>query len=280
MKRYVVLYLPVLHAGYLNFLHNNKADTVYILDSAIIETFTPLARDLRKLDPIKCVKILESLGFNAALASLDTLKSLNQESSAVTFPDESEMHEISRLYLDKCTHIFESSFLRWDKTLTTTENIVHPDRLITTDVFHQKMIERAKDVAKQSPDWWRQVGAVLLIPGQEPRHAHNHHLPTDYHLAQNGDPRVNVDAGQRPDLYTSIHAEASLIAQAARDGFKTAGSTLYVTTFPCPNCARLISEAGVTEVYYEKGFSRLDGEQVLKDFGVKITLVSTSPLDK
>ena len=38
-----------------------------------------------------------------------------------------------------------------------------------------------------------------------------------------------------------MHAEARLIAAAAREGRATAGAVLYVTDFPCPPCAKLIA---------------------------------------
>lgn len=47
-----------------------------------------------------------------------------------------------------------------------------------------------------------------------------------------------------------IHAEMNAICDASRFGRKTAGSTLYCTTFPCHMCARHIVAAGITRVVY------------------------------
>ena len=60
-----------------------------------------------------------------------------------------------------------------------------------------------------------------------------------------GDPRSNFDAGKNIELSKFIHAEASLIAQAAKQGAKLEGASIYVTTFPCPVCARLVATAGL-----------------------------------
>jgi len=103
--------------------------------------------------------------------------------------------------------------------------------------------------------------------------SHNHHLPTDDSLSINGDPRSNFDAGQHQNVFTSIHAEAEIIAKAAKDGQSLKGTILYTTTFPCPNCARLIGTAGVKAVYYSKGYSLLDAEQILEHFNVELVLV-------
>ena len=64
-----------------------------------------------------------------------------------------------------------------------------------------------------------------------------------------------------------------MIAQAAHDGVSLKDSIIYVTTFPCPNCARLIAKAGIKKVYYSKGYSLLDAEKILDHFDIDIFLV-------
>lgn len=48
----------------------------------------------------------------------------------------------------------------------------------------------------------------------------------------------------------AIHAEMTAVIAAARSGVSTAGTCLYVTTYPCHNCARHLVAAGVSKVYY------------------------------
>jgi deoxycytidylate deaminase len=48
----------------------------------------------------------------------------------------------------------------------------------------------------------------------------------------------------------SIHAEMAVLMAAARGGISTKQSTMYVTVFPCHNCARHLVAAGVSAVYY------------------------------
>lgn len=50
-----------------------------------------------------------------------------------------------------------------------------------------------------------------------------------------------------------VHAEANLIANAARSGAKLKGSTLLVTHPPCLACANLIVQAGIKSVLTAKG---------------------------
>ena len=69
----------------------------------------------------------------------------------------------------------------------------------------------------------------------------------------------NIDARhERPIkyLYTS-HAEENAICNAARMGISLAGCVLYVQTYPCPNCARMIIQSGIKEVVIQKDFQNI-----------------------
>jgi deoxycytidylate deaminase len=85
--------------------------------------------------------------------------------------------------------------------------------------------------------------------------------------------------GEPPSKYAYIeHAERAAIYKAAQAGYTTAGSTLYVVWFACPDCARAIIAAGVSTVVgslharvatperWEKDVSL--GESMLRDAGV------------
>lgn len=46
---------------------------------------------------------------------------------------------------------------------------------------------------------------------------------------------------------------------------------LYCSTCPCPNCAKLIAQAGIKKVYYANDYDRLpEGEKSLQEFGVLV----------
>lgn len=67
-----------------------------------------------------------------------------------------------------------------------------------------------------------------------------------------------------------IHAEFNAIAFAARNGTATNGCDLVLTHSPCFDCARLIIQSGIKEVYYAEEFRDLDGVEFLKNNGVKV----------
>ena len=80
----------------------------------------------------------------------------------------------------------------------------------------------------------------------------------------------------RADLSTAIHAEASVVAKAARDGVPLDGADLYVTTFPCPACARLIAESGFRRCYFADPYSLLEGDTILRAAGVELFWVDVA----
>lgn len=47
-----------------------------------------------------------------------------------------------------------------------------------------------------------------------------------------------------------LHAEVNAIAKAAKQGFSLQGATLFNTLSPCFDCAKLIIQSGISEVYY------------------------------
>lgn len=63
-----------------------------------------------------------------------------------------------------------------------------------------------------------------------------------------------------PDKYRwTCHAEANLVATAARSIL--AGATIYVTHYPCSQCAALLIQAGVAHVIVGKGVTNMPPEE-------------------
>jgi dCMP deaminase len=205
-----------------------------------------------------------------------TLKELNRQSTKIVMPNEEIMHSLAETYLPQHAVIYVDTFLRWDKVKTSQPVTVTPDTTISDRDFEAKLLELAETVAQASSDWWRRVGAVLTKNGRVLGMAANHHLPSAYQPYYDGDPRANFHKGQSIELTTAIHAEAKVIAQAAKEGSSTANCDLYVTTFPCPVCAKLIAAAGIKNLYYRDPYAMLDGESVLRQAGVTLIAVERS----
>jgi dCMP deaminase len=274
----VLLYLPVIHAGYEAFLRRHAdAGQILLLGPGFTDGYPSLAKDIRALPAARAAEYLR-LGTSATVRVIEP----GELTAAITgdplvLPDEAVMRDIAGRYRLGAGRslVFDRTFLRWDRDWATAKAPVGFDGEITTAGLHRELLGRAQRLADRSSDWWRQVGAVAARDGQVLGCAWNHHHPTEYAPYLSGDPRDAFERGVRADLSTAIHAEASLIAGAARDGTSLAGADLYSTTFPCPACARLIAEAGFVRCFFVGQYSVLDGEQTLRARGISLIWVDT-----
>ena len=106
-----------------------------------------------------------------------------------------------------------------------------------------------------------QVGALLVADKRIIATGYNGSFPGDDHCLVVGcdvDPD-NPSGGCR----RAIHAEANVLAYAARHSGGALGATLYSTHGPCLKCAQLIVAAGVASVIYQVPYRLLDGVELL-----------------
>lgn len=71
-----------------------------------------------------------------------------------------------------------------------------------------------------------------------------------------------------------LHAEANAITKVAKSNNSSEGSTLYVTTSPCIECAKLIIQAGIRRVVYGEHYRLDDGIKLLKKAGIEVVFMS------
>jgi len=68
-----------------------------------------------------------------------------------------------------------------------------------------------------------------------------------------------------------LHAETNALAKVARSTNSSEGASLFVTHEPCLDCAKIIHQAGIKEVYYRNEYPRADGgAQFLKNCGIDV----------
>ena len=65
-----------------------------------------------------------------------------------------------------------------------------------------------------------------------------------------------------------LHAEANALTKLAKSTESGDGATLFCTHSPCIDCAKLIAQSGISEVYYDKDYRTNDGLEFLKKSGV------------
>ncbi len=74
-----------------------------------------------------------------------------------------------------------------------------------------------------------------------------------------------------------LHAEANAITKVARSSNNSDGATLYVTSSPCIECAKLIIQSGIRRVIYGENYRLSDGIELLRKAGIEVVLKSVPP---
>jgi len=273
----VLAYVPVLHEGYRRFLAEHATGLpLYLIGPELHTEARPLAKDIRALPAEAAASAIAAWGICSEVSVLDVagVERLAAASPSLVAPAEDVSYAVIERWLPRCEVRYASAFLRWDKTRTAM--LLEPEAVPARedDEDLRELAEAAEREAAGSVDWWRRVGAAIRFADGTLRAARNEHLPHPLAPYAAGDPRANFHKGVALELSTAQHAEARLIAAAAREGRATDGAVMYVTDFPCPPCAKLIAAAGVSRVYFRTGYAVLDGEDVLREAGVEILQVA------
>jgi dCMP deaminase len=130
--------------------------------------------------------------------------------------------------------------------------------------WNQYFMKMAWLASERSTCQRRKVGAVIVAPGRQI-------IATGYNGAPSGvehcdftgclRKKLDVPSGEKHELCRGVHAEQNAICQAARHGIRTDGADLYCTHMPCFICAKMIIQAGIDNVIYDKMYN--GGESVL-----------------
>lgn len=272
-KKNLILYIPVIHKGYLDFLNKiqEKISLVYIIDETFLEELSEIKPDIAAIDANTVKNLLDKLGFkNVLILSRDNIKQLENK-ELILIQDEISRNLCDK-YLKKEKVEWKSVFLRWDKDKILSEQ-PFKDIPISEDSFDVEMMKEAYKEARKSSEWWRRIGAILVKNKEILFRAYNKDLPSDYTPYQVGEVRDFFKPGERQDLASTIHAEQKIIAEGAKKGISLEGTSLYTTVFPCPVCAKLIAFAGIKNLYFGEGGSNFDAKKVLESADVKITYI-------
>ncbi|MEX0919575.1 MAG: deaminase [Candidatus Saccharimonadales bacterium] len=270
----LISYVPVIHTGYLEMFERYRGADMHVLDQDILDQFSHLRKDIRALSPDKAREIVESLEIFSSVKLLGAVALEGFRPASIVMPDDEISHKIREDYLGDREVIFEPVFLRWDRNNSFVNVEVQPDRVIDASRGYSEIIDAIYNEAGKSSDWWRRVGAAIVESnGEIVNTSHNYHLPTEYSPWIDGDPRNNATRGSSIEASTVQHAESSLIAKAAKEGISLEGKSIFVTTFPCPPCAKLIAESGLESCYYVEGYAMTDGLRVMKNFDVEVVKI-------
>lgn len=276
--RIIVLYVPVIHGGYIEFFkkYADSVETAYIVGPTLVEEHKFLEREIRAIEPESVCSFIRNLQIFKDVRLLDEsiARTLNKKDFEIITANEQISLRIAESYFPNATLTRDTVFLRWDEA-SVLSNKVPLDAKISEDPFDISMMKHAQGIAHQSSDWWRHVGAVLVKDRKIVLDAFNSHVPSEQTQYAFGDPRDFVKAGTSPEISTTLHSEQRIITEAAKQGIALLGSDIYTTVFPCPMCAKQIAYSGIKKCYYASGHASLDGESILRASGVELIFVPT-----
>jgi len=121
-------------------------------------------------------------------------------------------------------------------------------------------------LSTRSPCERLHVGCLLVSGGERSNRiiaaGYNGYLPGAPHVSRVRDGHEQA----------TVHAEQNAVADAARRGSSLDGCIVYVTHFPCINCAKILAASGIAEIRYREDYQNDEiVRALLEDSGVKVT---------
>ncbi|MCK9305059.1 MAG: dCMP deaminase family protein [Bacteroidales bacterium] len=127
--------------------------------------------------------------------------------------------------------------------------------------FDKSYLDMAEVWSKNSYCKRRQVGALLVKEKMI--------ISDGYNGTPAGFENICEDEEGKTKPYV-LHAEANAITKVAKSGNSSQGATMYVTTAPCLECAKLIIQAGIKRLVYREGYRATEGIDLLRRAGIEV----------
>jgi dCMP deaminase len=284
MKKAIIMYMPVIHQGYVNFFKKvgtGNDVTIFLLGRSLTHDKRAFQKDLRALE-LKIATDLIGRCTNSLVIILEQKEngSFSHDLSCfdkIIMPKDSVSREVMDKFTDEDKGKIETVdyFLRWDSENAKAHKDVGFDNAVEFEGFMFDTLGLILKESQKSSDLYRQVCGALFSEsdGLIRVLAHNSAFPHEFVPFYEGDPRGQFKKGIHIELSTAAHAESAIIAEAAKNGICTNGLSLMVTDFPCPPCAKHVALSGIRKLYYLKGYAVLDGERSLRDVEVEIVKI-------
>lgn len=116
----------------------------------------------------------------------------------------------------------------------------------------------------------RQVGALIVKDQMI--------ISDGYNGTPAGFENVCEDADGLTKPYV-LHAEANAITKVAASSNSSKGATIYVTSAPCIECAKLIIQSGIRRVVYSEKYRTEEGCELLRRANVEIEYIPIKKID-
>lgn len=133
-------------------------------------------------------------------------------------------------------------------------------------LLDQRYLKMANIWAQNSYCKRRQVGALLVKDKMI--------ISDGYNGTPSGFENICEDENNKTKPYV-LHAEANAITKVAKSNNSSEGATMYVTSSPCLECAKLIIQAGIKRVVFTDNYRLEDGINLLKRADIEVVQVET-----
>ena len=127
--------------------------------------------------------------------------------------------------------------------------------------FDKSYLEMAHVWAKNSYCIRRQVGALIVKDRMI--------ISDGYNSTTSGFENICEDDAGITKSYV-LHAEANAITKVAKSNNSSEGATLYITDSPCIECAKLIIQAGIKRVVFDRKYRITEGLDLLERAGIEL----------
>ena len=134
-------------------------------------------------------------------------------------------------------------------------------------LLDSRYLRMAKIWAENSYCQRRQVGALVVKVGAL-RVKDKMIISDGYNGTPQGFENVCEDEDGNTKSYV-LHAEANAITKVAQSSNSSKDATLYVTTSPCIECAKLIIQSGIKRVVFSELYRLTDGVELLQLAGIE-----------
>ena len=121
----------------------------------------------------------------------------------------------------------------------------------------------AERTAKLSHARRLQVGAVIVKDDTVISYGYNG-MPSGW------DNVCEHEGKTKPEV---LHAESNAIAKLARSSNSGLNADIFITHSPCMECAKLIFQSGIKQVFYAEDYRIASGIDFLKKSKIKVTKI-------
>jgi len=126
------------------------------------------------------------------------------------------------------------------------QNWSNTDRISWNEYFMSLAILSSS----RSPCSRLHVGCILVKDKRVVSMGYNGFLPGEEHKSV-----IQEDHSGKKHEMATIHAEQNAITYGANAGVSLREASVYITHYPCLNCAKLLVSCGIKDIYYHEDYN-------------------------